>query len=248
RSRSSAVRTRARRRPRTSARPAPPVPRRTAATTAIGATTASTTRATTATATAIASRSGPATRTTPTVATEHPGAHRVVDSGSGRANDRAGSAGRKQIRGEGYAGARAGRGAVREEAAQGPRGADVPGRAPGRAAQQAADQRDHRPAALDPRLVPVPLGVRRREGADRGRRRGFRPRGADQLPGRRAGPQRQAADGGLHRPDPLLADDHRADLAVRDARPAQERAQVRDRVLRLRDPAVLPRLRGRLLA
>ena len=38
-----------------------------------------------------------------------------------------------------------------------------------------------------------------------------------------------------------------ADLAVRDAGPAQERAQVRDRVLRQRDPAVLHRLRRRLL-
>src|SRR5699024_1231249 len=47
-----------------------------------------------------AARAGPATRPPPTVATEQTGAHRVVDSGSGRVIDRARSAGRKQIRGE----------------------------------------------------------------------------------------------------------------------------------------------------
>ncbi|WP_262426448.1 twin-arginine translocase TatA/TatE family subunit [Brachybacterium sp. Z12] len=49
---------------------------------------------------AIVSRSVRTRMTTPTVATEHLDAERVVDSGSARVTARARSAGRKQIRGE----------------------------------------------------------------------------------------------------------------------------------------------------
>ena len=62
------------------------------------ATIASTTPAMTPTVTA--SGSAPARTTTPTVATEHLDAERVVDSGSGQVTVRTRSAGRKQIRGE----------------------------------------------------------------------------------------------------------------------------------------------------